>query len=120
MTNLSISRADEADAIVLAVAGELDLSNHSLLRDQIHGLLRVGTTELVVDLTATTFIDSIALGTLIGARRRAYGLGASLSVVLGNPIVARVFDITGLHRVFTTYRDIGAWRAATGPNRVGT
>ncbi|MCW2786359.1 MAG: anti-sigma-factor antagonist [Marmoricola sp.] len=110
MNDLLISHANEHGVDIVAVAGELDLANQGQLRDVINELLMHGPAEILVDLTATTFIDSVSLGTLVGARRKAHTLRGTFALVLGNQRVRRVFEITGLDKVFTTYESLEAWR----------
>jgi anti-anti-sigma factor len=63
---------------VVAVAGEIDLFTAPELKAALGEALESGRIRIVVDLTETTFLDSTALGVLIGAgeasalaRRRA-------------------------------------------------
>ncbi len=56
---------------------------------------------MVVDLSATTFIDSSSLGVLIGAHRRLKLRGGSLVIVCDNDAITKTFRITGLDGVFT-------------------
>lgn len=60
-----------------------------------------GSSRVVVDLTATTFIDSSSLGVLIGAHRRLQARDGSLVVVCDNDAIVKTFRITGLDGVFT-------------------
>ena len=60
-----------------------------------------GRSNLVVDLSRTTFIDSSSLGVLIGAHRRLKLRGGSLVVVCDNEAITKTFKITGLDGVFT-------------------
>lgn len=112
MPNLEIHHLSEDGTEILSVSGELDLATHAELRGAIRELLMSGPAEIVVDLSETTFIDSVALGTLIGARRRTYGLRGGLAVIIGDGQVARVFELTGLDKVFTTYGSLEEWRAS--------
>ena len=68
-------------------------------------LLRAGETEqpcVVVDLSRVTFIDSTGLGVLVGALKRVRERGA-LSLVCPQRQVRRVFEITGLTKVFPMF-----------------
>ncbi len=71
-------------------------------------LLDAGVDRLVVDLSGVTFIDSTALGVLIGGVRRVRDAGGAMTLVVTSRAVERVLSITGLDRVFT----IHATRAA--------
>ena len=101
-----------ADGITIAeLAGELDLLSASVLREQLLGLLRPGSSRLVLDLSRVTFSDASGLAVLIGTGRRARRLGGFLRLAAVSPQVDRVLYITGLHRhlpVFPTVLDATA------------
>lgn len=86
---------------VIAVSGEVDLFTAPELKLAAQRELDAGTTRLVVDLTATRFLDSTALGVLIGLVKRVRPLGGDLSIVNTEPTTAKTFAITGLDEVFT-------------------
>ena len=111
MQAVTIRHATQDGTHVLSIEGELDLDNHAQLRDAVREILMDGPADILLDLSGTTFLDSVALGTLIGARRRAYAVRGSVSIVLGARQVARVFELTGLDKVFTTYPSLEAWES---------
>lgn len=55
---------------------------------------------LVVDLANVTFIDSMTLGVLLGASKRMRPRGGQLRLVVSEPSVRKIFEITLLDRVF--------------------
>jgi anti-sigma B factor antagonist len=59
---------------------------------------------VVVDLSATTFIDSSSLGVLISAHRRMDMHGGRLVVACDVPAVLSTFKITGLDAVIEMAR----------------
>jgi anti-sigma B factor antagonist len=65
-----------------------------------------GRVNLVVDLHEVTFIDSMGLGALVGARRKVHAFRGSFALAGCNPGVLRVFRLTGLDRVFTLHDDL--------------
>jgi anti-sigma B factor antagonist len=85
---------------VITVAGELDLSNHQQLRRAVAAAVDSGRCDIVIDLSDTRFLDSAALGTLIGARRQTYARGGSFEILCRDPSLLRLFAITSLDRVF--------------------
>jgi anti-sigma B factor antagonist len=92
-------------ATVVEVGGEVELHSASHLRDE---LLRAGEAEhpcVVVDLSRVTFIDSTGLGVLVGALKRVREKGA-LSLVCPQRQVRRVFEITGLTKVFPMFSSL--------------
>ena len=74
---LNIAISQEADAVLVKVAGEVDVSNASELRGAIDAKLPETTGELVVDLADVPYIDSTGIGgrrpPRAGAGRQAGG-----------------------------------------------
>jgi anti-sigma B factor antagonist len=85
---------------VVAVRGELDLTTAPRLKWMLHDLLEAGRTKQVVDLTETTFMDSTALGVLVGVNR-SLGEGMRLAIVCSRPNVLKIFELSGMDGVFT-------------------
>lgn len=88
-------------AHVVAVAGEVDIFTAPDLKRTITQAIEGGTRLLVIDLTQTRFLDSTALGVLIGAVKRLRPLDGRLAIVNTEPSTAKTFQITGLDRIFT-------------------
>jgi anti-sigma B factor antagonist len=90
-----------AGAHVIAVAGEVDIFTAPELKRVMANAIDGGATRLVVDLTETRFLDSTALGVLIGAVKRLRPLDGRLVIVNTEPSTAKTFEITGLDQIFT-------------------
>jgi anti-sigma B factor antagonist len=106
--------ARTADGITIAeLAGELDLASAPALREQLLGLLRPGSSRLVLDLSRVSFCDASGLAVLVGADRQARLLGGFLRLAAVSPQTARVLDITGLGRHLPVYPTVAA--ATTAP-----
>ena len=88
---------------VVAPAGEVDLYTAPELKQQLLEAIAEGGTTVIVDFTNTTFIDSTALGVLVGAVKRLRAVDGELIVVCGDPNITKIFEITGLDRVFSIY-----------------
>ncbi len=105
MNDFSVeTREDEQGRTVLAPHGELDLATNQQFVQAVTDALEAGQVHLVVDLTHTTFMDSTALGTLIGARRRTDAVDGSFLIVCREPRLLRLFEITSLDKVFEIER----------------
>jgi anti-sigma B factor antagonist len=94
-------RRIDDDTHLVAVSGEIDLFTAPQLKQRMSAPIEAGRSQLVVDLSATTFIDSSSLGVLIGAHRRLEQRGGSLVVVCANEAITKTLKITGLDGVFT-------------------
>jgi anti-sigma B factor antagonist len=85
---------------VIAVGGEIDVATAPQLRECLHRIIAEGAATVVVDLLDVTFLDSTALGVLVGALKRCRELGGDLHVVVTDPRIVKIFEITGLTKVF--------------------
>lgn len=84
-------------AVVLSVRGEVDHANAGELRAAIESVLSAQRPHLVrVDLGLVTFIDSGAIGSLVGAHRMAQAGGAGLAVTNASPFVSRQLTVAGV------------------------
>jgi anti-sigma B factor antagonist len=86
---------------VFSVHGELDLHEAPELQDRIATAIERGARLIVVDLTEVTFIDSMALSVLLAAVNRLGSTGGRLRLVVPNPSIRRIFEISLLDQVFT-------------------
>jgi anti-sigma B factor antagonist len=104
------------DVYVVAVTGEIDLFTAPEFKQRVAAPIDAGRLRVVVDLTATTFIDSSSLGVLIGAHRRLRRHDGRLVIVCTNDAIAKTFRITGLDSVFTI---VGSLEEALNGDAVG-
>ena len=86
---------------VLAVRGEIDLFTAPELKQVIADAIEAKRIRIIVDLTETTFLDSTALGVLIGAVKRLRSRHGALAIVNVDDNIAKTFEITGLDQIFT-------------------
>jgi anti-sigma B factor antagonist len=91
----------DGGVVAVAVSGEIDLFTAPELKAAIADAVDGGSTRIVVDLTQTTFLDSTALGVLIGAVKRLRSTDGALSIVNTDATIAKTFEITGLDQIFT-------------------
>jgi anti-sigma B factor antagonist len=91
----------DAERHVLAVRGEIDLFTAPELKQVLAECIEAGRIRIVVDLTETTFLDSTALGVLIGAVKRLRSRDGALALVNVDENIAKTFEITGLDQIFT-------------------
>lgn len=88
---------------VLAVDGEVDVATAPKLREKLIDLVNAGVGNIVVDLGRVEFLDSTGLGVLVGALKRIRTVDGELALVCDEPRILKVFEITGLTKVFTMY-----------------
>ncbi len=109
-------RVLDGDTHVVAVTGEIDLFTAPEFKQRVAAPIDAGRLHVVVDLSATSFIDSSSLGVLIGAHRRLRRAEGRLVIVCTNDAIAKTFRITGLDGVFTI---VGSLEEAVNGDTVG-
>jgi anti-sigma B factor antagonist len=97
---LSQDHLDDQRAVV-AVRGEIDLFTAPELKATLTDAIEDGRSRIVVDLSDTTFLDSTALGVLIGAVKRLRSRDGRMTIVNTDQNIAKTFEITGLDQIFT-------------------
>jgi anti-anti-sigma factor len=108
MTPLAEVHVDEhGDATVAAIVGEVDASNAAELADDLRRLVTNRSTQLVVDLSPTSYLDSAGINLLfgLGEELRAHQVTLRLVVDPASP-VARMLGLTGLDRVNPTFASL--------------
>jgi anti-sigma B factor antagonist len=107
VSGMRIERDERGAWSVVSVSGEVDLATSPELRDALNAALEA-STQVVIDLSQVSFLDSTGLGVLVQAHQRAEAEGASLRLVVTESSVRRVIDVTGLSRVFSLHDSLGA------------
>lgn len=100
------------DAVVVRLAGELDLYNAHEIRQTLLEQCAGDPERLIIDLREVEFVDSTALGVLIEARTK---LANAAGFMLAAPAAEtrRALEISGLDRHFALHDTVDAALEAT-------
>jgi anti-sigma B factor antagonist len=90
----------DSETHVIELGGEIDLYTAPEFKERMAEIIDEGKTRVVVDLSDATFIDSTTLGVLVGGVKRLRPAGGSLALVCTDENIIKIFEITGLDRVF--------------------
>ena len=91
---------------MVAAPGEVDLTNAEGLRDALLSALNSGALGLVVDMTATTFIDSAGVTALVRASRRASATEATVRLAVTAAPVLRVLNLVGIDQLIEVHPSV--------------
>lgn len=91
---------------MIAAVREIDLTNAESLRDALLSALNSGALGLVVDMTATTFIDSAGVTAIARAARRAAATEATVRLAATSPAVLRVLHLVGIDQLIEVYPSV--------------
>ena len=108
---LSVSTKPSDDLVLLSLDGELDIYTVGGFRQE-SDKIDPGTTQVVVDLTDVSLLDSSGLGALVSLLNRARAAEGLLGIICPQRHLRRVFEITGLRRAFVFGDDLEGVRAA--------
>jgi anti-sigma B factor antagonist len=92
------------DATFVHCFGRLVLESGTMLRTEVHRLIRPGA-RLVLDLTSVTHCDSMGLGGMIALYVSARSGGSRLELINLGPQVRRLFSMTNLLSLFEPAAD---------------
>ncbi len=102
-TAFDIARSELDDhTSVISIEGDLDLSTAPQLKWMLLDSLDAGHSQLVVDLSQVTFMDSTALGVLIGVNRNL-DVGARLAIVCARANLLKIFELSGMDGAFAIF-----------------
>jgi anti-sigma B factor antagonist len=60
----------------------------------------------VIDVENVEFLDSTGVGVLVGALKKVRSGGGTLDIVCTQPRLLKIFDITGLDKVFGLHTSV--------------
>ena len=89
---------------LIELSGEVDLYTAPEFKERMVQVIEEGKKHVVVDLSKATFIDSTTLGVLVGGVKRLRPSGGSLALVCSDQNIQKIFEITGLDRVFPIHQ----------------
>jgi anti-sigma B factor antagonist len=98
---------------VVSLSGEFDLHAADELGEAFERA-SARSRLVVVDLSEVQFFDSTALGLVLGLRRRLLTTGGRLALVIDGREALRVFEISGLERIFSLARTVDEAIALVG------
>ena len=93
---------------VVSVMGDVDMATASALERRLLDVTEAGTGEVIVDLTGCSFLDCRGLRALIATKGRLSRSDRSLALVLSNPSIMRIFQITHFDDWFEIYPSLRA------------
>jgi anti-sigma B factor antagonist len=94
---------------VLCLRGPLTMDNVSQFKSAVQ---REEAPKIIFDLTEVPYIDSVGLGSIVGAYVSLQKAGRWMALVGVNERVSRVFEITRVQHLFLTFPNL--WDAIDG------
>jgi len=104
--DLGLNVKEQGKYTVLSVLGEVDVYTAPKFRERLIELVTEGKHHIVVDLDGVEFLDSTGLGVLVGGLKRLRSHDGDLVLVCTQSRILKVFEITGLTKVFAIHTSV--------------
>lgn len=98
---MKIEYINTNNVLKIALIGELDECAADYIRESIDALIdaAVCLSEVTLDLSGVSFMDSTGVGVIIGRYKKLKALGVKLSLFKVSSTVDRVFKIAGIYQI---------------------
>ena len=93
------------DRIIIALKGDIDLESSPAARELLLDSV-AGEKNLLVDLSAVTYIDSSGVASLVEALKASRENGTRFALAAASEPARRVLELARLDKVFTMYDTI--------------
>lgn len=109
--SVTVRQPDDGEICVVDLQGEIDVFASPQVKSSLVELAKNGRTLIVADFGKVSYIDSTGLGALVAALKAARERDGTIAIVCVNPQIRRIFDITGLVKIFGLFDDVDSARA---------
>jgi len=91
---------DEKKRWTVSIIGEVDIFNSADMKKSLTDLIKQNNTDIVLECKYLDYIDSTALGALVGVLKNVKSYGGSIYLRNVKPNLSKLFRITDLDKVF--------------------
>jgi anti-sigma B factor antagonist len=107
--NMTINTRQAGDVTIVDIRGRIVLGEESsAMRDMVCDLLSKGHKQILLNLGGVDYIDSVGLGSLVGAFTSVRRQGGELKLVNVSNKVIDIIQLTKLYTVFEIMNDEAA------------
>jgi anti-sigma B factor antagonist len=103
--SFSVSVRHTEDVSLVDVTGRLTSFESRAFQQMIHGLLKAGQANIVLNLTGLDYLDSSGIGELVRNYMSVVKKGGAMKVVGLAPKVEEILRVTQLYQVFPEFPD---------------
>ncbi len=91
------------EVLILGPSGRIDTENSTVLLGKITQVINGGVRNLLLDLSAVTYVSSAGLRVLVMTAKRLANSGGKLVLAGMNAQVRTIFEISGLTSILTLH-----------------
>ena len=97
------TRSLDGKAQAVEIQGEIDVYTSPRVKETINELIEKENYQLLINLEKVRYIDSTGLVVLIGALKKVREHSGRILLVCTNPQIKKIFNITGLVKIFEIF-----------------
>ena len=90
------SRVEDGWLMVFYLHGEIDADTGPDFREALERARKEGQRWFLIDLLEAEYLDSVALGILLGTAKETSKLGGRLAVACNRPNLIKLFELAGV------------------------
>jgi len=98
----------------MTLPAEVDMASAEQVREDLLSAVAQGASQVIADMTATTFCDSAGVTALVRVARQATKHGSRRRLAASTPAVTRVLALTGIDKLIKVYPSVAAALADPG------
>lgn len=91
---------EEKEVWVLELQGEIDIYTAPKFKETLLNVIETKESDIIIDGENLEYIDSTGLGVLISGLKKLKETGNNISIINLRPNISKLFQITGLNKVF--------------------
>jgi len=102
---MKMEKKEQNNVLIINLDGRLDGKNPSLFKRCVHKWLKLNS-NLILDCSQLSYLDSSGLGALLSCLRAAVKDGGDMRLAAIAPSVSMVFELTRTDKVFSIFGSV--------------
>jgi len=88
------------DICKISIIGEMDINSYLVVKEKLEEILEKKIINIEIDCENLSYIDSTGIGVLIGILKKIKKEDKQISIINAKSNIKRLFNITGLDKIF--------------------
>lgn len=105
---MELTTENQDGVLIIAIRGEVDLYNTKQLSDKLDEAHNEGVTQVVLEVSRVSYIDSTGIGAMIKGKKIMKSAGGDMKFAGVQESIREVFARTKLDSVFSYYDSVAA------------
>ena len=84
---------------MVSIRGEIDIYSIEKFRDTIEEKIKTQTSEIILDCSESSYMDSTGMGVLIELRNKTKELGQKIIMMNPRPNIRKLLALTGVDKI---------------------